>query len=113
MPQDTPHTREANQSFEQLGTRVEEDLLLRTPRTAPIHIDYKLYSEIIKDHRHPADRASHPIPNNWELVKPSGYPAPLIIDLQSMTWRRFQSLALSHLGCPFHLCVQNLGKLQE
>ncbi|KAA1128708.1 hypothetical protein PGTUg99_027294 [Puccinia graminis f. sp. tritici] len=64
------------------------------PRQSPINLDYNLYLQ-----RLAIDRPELGCPNSltWEQIGPEPLPTPMILDLQSMTWKRFQGLVLAHL----------------
>ncbi|EFP83786.2 uncharacterized protein PGTG_09499 [Puccinia graminis f. sp. tritici CRL 75-36-700-3] len=64
------------------------------PRQCPINLDYILYLQ-----RLAIDRPAMGCPNSltWEEIGPEPLPTPMILDLQSMTWKRFQALVLAHL----------------
>ncbi|KAA1096630.1 hypothetical protein PGT21_023365 [Puccinia graminis f. sp. tritici] len=64
------------------------------PRQSPINLDYIPYLQ-----RLAIDRPELGCPNSltWEQIGPETLPTPMILDLQSMTWKRFQGLVLAHL----------------
>ncbi|KAA1125082.1 hypothetical protein PGTUg99_000302 [Puccinia graminis f. sp. tritici] len=64
------------------------------PRQSPINLDYILYLQ-----RLAINRPELGCPNSltWEQIGPEPLPSPMILDLQSMTWKRFPALVLAHL----------------
>ncbi|EFP80330.1 hypothetical protein PGTUg99_033433 [Puccinia graminis f. sp. tritici] len=79
-------------------TQISEELLVHaTPRTAPIHLDYLVYVRNVKpavEELNHIVETTHP----WAKVSPKVALAPLVVDMQAMTWNEFQSQATTHLG---------------
>lgn len=80
------------QSINEAKFQAYNSQLIKPPRVAPINFDYLLYLEPKKCPRSPCVNV------DWQMIGPKPFPKPLLIDLQSMTWKQFQALALAHLG---------------
>ncbi|KAA1095600.1 hypothetical protein PGTUg99_007945 [Puccinia graminis f. sp. tritici] len=78
-------------------TQEEEALMNTPPRTAPINLDYSLLIKRVEKGDFPHSKF-HELASGWAIITPLRELGALMIDLQSMTWKRFQRLAIAHLG---------------
>ncbi|KAA1068427.1 hypothetical protein PGT21_025348 [Puccinia graminis f. sp. tritici] len=75
----------------------EESIIDRPPRKAPIHLDYSLYVKHLNNADFPHAKIVA-APNSWSVISPLRELGAMSIDMQSMTWKHFQALAINHLG---------------
>ncbi|EFP92822.2 hypothetical protein PGT21_036384 [Puccinia graminis f. sp. tritici] len=75
----------------------EEGLIDNPPRKASIHLDFSLFIHSAHKRFFPHTKVKDAA-NGWSIITPARELAAMIEDLQSMTWKHFQGLAINHLA---------------
>ncbi|EFP89230.1 uncharacterized protein PGTG_15071 [Puccinia graminis f. sp. tritici CRL 75-36-700-3] len=75
----------------------EDDLIDNPPRKASIHLDFSLFIHSSHKRFFPHTKVKD-AGNGWSIITPARELAAMIEDLQSMTWKHFQGLAIKHLA---------------
>ncbi|OAV92609.1 hypothetical protein PTTG_27567 [Puccinia triticina 1-1 BBBD Race 1] len=94
----------------------ESQNMFKVPRPSPLNIDYLFYMEVSKiSGMISPTRTLLPHSKNWTKIIPVAVLEPLVIDIVSLTWPKFQEQVLTHLksGDPTHDVYQLILDLHD